>query len=84
MSSIKCVRLEAKTSIEPFAVGTIAMLDVMAPSIAFNVETTGRPWPSGHRVMKPSDAGGTTVVLNTYACATLEGVQALLATSIVC
>ena len=30
--------------------GTMAMLLVMAPSIAFNVETTGWLLPSGHKV----------------------------------
>ena len=41
MSRMSCVGFEAKASIEPFAVGTIAMFEVIDPSLAFSVETTG-------------------------------------------
>ena len=41
MSRIKCAGLEPKALTEPFAVGTIAMFEVMEPSMAFNVDTSG-------------------------------------------
>src|SRR5208337_2966601 len=84
MSSISCVRLDAKASIEPSVVGTIAMFDVTAPSIAFSVEATGGGLPlSGHKVRYPSGPGGTTVALKMYAWAIFEGPHTLSATSTV-
>jgi len=41
MSITTCVGFDPKMLMEPFAVGTIAMLDVIAPSMAFRVETSG-------------------------------------------
>ena len=41
MSMITCVGLDPKILIDPFVVGTIARLEVIAPSIAFRVETSG-------------------------------------------
>src|SRR5271157_2520873 len=83
MSSTSCVRLEAKASILPLLVGTIAMFDVTAPSIAFSVETPGCIPPSGHSVRYPNEPGGTTVPLKTYACAVLGGAHTLPTTSTV-
>ena len=60
---------DAYALIDPFVSGTIAMFEVMAPSKAFNVATVGCDNPCGHIVMYPSGPGGTTVALNTYACA---------------
>jgi hypothetical protein len=37
----RCVGFDPKILIDPFAAGIIAMLDVMAPSMAFRVETSG-------------------------------------------
>ena len=50
MSSTRCVGLDGNTEIEPFVVGTIAMLLVMAPSRAFSVAASGCDSPSGHMV----------------------------------
>jgi len=50
MSITTCVELLAKALIVPFVVGTIAMFEVIAPSTAFNVDTTGRVCPCGHKV----------------------------------
>jgi len=61
------VELEEKASMDPFVVGTMAILEVMAPSPAFKVETMGCICPAGHSVRKPSEPEGTTVALNTYA-----------------
>ena len=41
MSRINWVGFEEKVWMFPLDVGTIAMLEVVAPSIAFNVETVG-------------------------------------------
>src|ERR1700678_2833085 len=62
---------------EPLVVGTIAMLEVMKPSRAFSVETVGWCSPSGHKVRKGMDPGGTTVALKMYAAAVLAGAHAL-------
>ena len=48
-----CVRSVAYASILPLSVGTIAMFDVIAPSTAFSLETTGWPPPSVHKVRNP-------------------------------
>src|SRR5271167_572581 len=80
MSRISCVRFEAKASIEPSLLGTIAMFDVTDPSTAFSVETPGCEPPSGHRVRYPNVGAGTTVALNTYASAVLGGPQMLFST----
>src|ERR1051326_1856293 len=55
--------------IDPFDAGTIARLEVIAPSMAFRVETNGCAEPCGHSVRKPRGSGGTTVAFTTYACA---------------
>src|SRR3954468_16579980 len=55
--------------IDPFPAGTIAMLEVTAPSMAFRVETSGCAEPCGHNVKKPRGPGGTTVAFTTYDCA---------------
>src|ERR1035437_6317365 len=78
MSKIICVRSLAKALIHPLAVGTIARFEVMAPSSAFSVETTGRACPCGHNVRYPRGAGGTTVTLITCAWA-LAGIPHALA-----
>jgi hypothetical protein len=44
------------------------MFDVIAPSCAFSVDTSGLVWPCGHNVRNPRMPGGTTVTLNTFAC----------------
>src|ERR1035441_2461406 len=75
---IKWVGLLANALIDPFVVGTMAMFEVTAPSNAFSVATTGRTCPCGQSVKYPSDAGGTTVTLNTCACA-LAGIPHALA-----
>ena len=49
----------------PLFVGTMAMLDVTAPSMAFKVETVGWFSPFGHKDKKPSPLGGTTVAFKT-------------------
>ena len=41
MSKINCVSPAAYASMEPLLVGTIAMFDVIQPSGAFSVDTTG-------------------------------------------
>src|SRR5664279_1736899 len=58
MSSTNWVVPEANASIQPFVVGTIAMLLVMDPSKAFKVETSGLVWPSGHKVRYPRPPRG--------------------------
>jgi len=73
ISIITCVGLLGKTLIDPLAVGTMARFEVTAPSSAFSVDTTGMVAPRGHSVMYPSGPGGTTVTLNTSACA-VEGI----------
>ena len=42
--------LEASESMEPLLAGTIAMLEVMAPSAAFKIEETGQGTPSCQRL----------------------------------
>src|SRR5258707_472607 len=71
-SRIRCVELEPKALTDPLVVGMIAIFDVMAPSCAFSVETSGRSGPCGQRVRKPSWPGGTTVALKISAWA-VEG-----------
>jgi|BarGraIncu00222A_1022003.scaffolds.fasta_scaffold06675_5 hypothetical protein len=51
MSRISCVMPDAYASILPLLVGTTAMFEVIAPSIAFSVETTG--WPLLDLTVKP-------------------------------
>src|SRR5271157_1386731 len=82
MSSTSCVRLVAYASILLLMLGTIAMLEVIAPSIAFSVETTGCCSPFGHNVRYPRGPCGTTVALKTYACAASGGSHTLTATSL--
>ena len=86
ISRIMCVALLAKALIDPLVVGTIARFEVIAPSSAFSVETTGRVCPCGHNVRYPRYAGvpcGTTVTLITCACAVagIPHALALTATS---
>src|SRR5438270_11298536 len=66
ISKIKCTDCDPKPLIKPLVVGTIAMLEVIAPSTAFRVETRGRVVPCGQSVRNPNGAGGTTVAFNTY------------------
>ncbi len=49
-SNTRCVGFDAKISMEPLVVGTIAILSVTAPSIEFKVETSGWTPPSGQSV----------------------------------
>src|ERR1700739_3321275 len=65
ISMTTCVGFDPKMLIDPFAAGTIARLDVIAPSIAFSVEASGWLEPCGHNVRKPSGPGGTTVAFST-------------------
>src|SRR5664280_474933 len=81
MSRISCVSPDAYASIFPLLVGTIAMFEVIMPSIAFKVEAKGRGWPSGHKVRYPNGPCGTTVALKTYACAAAGGPHGLSTTS---
>jgi hypothetical protein len=41
MSMTRCVGFDPKILMDPFAAGTIARLEVIAPSMAFRVETSG-------------------------------------------
>ena len=50
---------------EPLVVGTMAMFDVTAPSMAFKVDTKGWTAPCGHKVRNPNGPGGTTVAFST-------------------
>src|SRR5215510_14197392 len=69
MSSMKSVILLTKTFTEPpLPAGTTAAFAAMFPD-EFKVETTGCETPVGQIVKKPNGPGGTTVMLNEYACA---------------
>ena len=68
---------DAKASIDPFVVLTIAMFDVTDPSCAFNVDTSGCGVPSGQSVRKPSGPEGTTVAFVTIAWAFVGTLQSL-------
>src|SRR5580693_5777761 len=68
MSRINWVVPEAKASILPLMLGTTAMFEVVNPSRAFRVETTGCSLLSGHSVRKLKVGEGKTVALKTYAC----------------
>src|SRR5664280_666362 len=82
MSRISCVDPNAYASTFPLVLATIAMLEVIQPSIAFSVENgRGLPVPSGHSVRYPSPPWGTTVALRTYACACAGGSHGLSTTS---
>jgi hypothetical protein len=72
--------LKGNTLIDPVVVGTIAILLVTAPSVAFSVATSGWVCPCGHMVMKPKGPGGTTVTLNTKARAVAGTPQGLAVT----
>src|ERR1700674_472854 len=80
MSSTRCVGAEGNTLIDPVVVGTMAMLLVIAPSVAFSVAASGRDCPWGNMVMKPKGPGGTTVALNTKAWAVAGAPQGLAVT----
>src|ERR1019366_6155333 len=67
ISTIRCVWSLAKALIDPLVAGTIARFEVIAPSSAFSVDTSGRVCPCGHNVKYPSGVGGTTVTLKTCA-----------------
>ncbi len=41
ISRIRCVGFDANALTEPLVVGTMAMFDVIAPSMAFSVDTKG-------------------------------------------
>ena len=56
---------------------TIAVLDVIDPSSAFNVDTSGCGIPSGQSVRNPSEPEGTTVAFTTYAWALVGMLQLL-------
>jgi len=73
MSRISCVALDENASIDPFVVGTIAILEAITPSSAFSVDTTGCALPSGHSVRYPKPPVGTTVAFSTKAFA-LDGI----------
>src|SRR5271170_4761193 len=62
---------------EPLLVGTMAMFEVIAPSSALSVETSGCDPPAGHSVRKFSAPSGTTVAFNTYASAVDGGAHVL-------
>jgi hypothetical protein len=80
MSRISCVELDENASIDPFVVGTMAMLEAITPSSAFSVDTTGCASFSGHNVRYPKPNVGTTVAFSTKASA-LDGIpQELLVT----
>src|SRR5271166_7144672 len=68
---------------KPLLVGTTARFDVISPSYAFRVETTGWDCPFAHSDRYPNGPGGTTVALATMACARggrpQEGTMALTA-----
>src|SRR5579863_5448240 len=81
ISSTSWVGSVAHALMDPSLVATIAMLLVMAASSAFSVATSGCVSPCGHKVRSPSGPAGTTVALNTYACATEGGLHPLPATS---
>lgn len=49
----------------PSVVGTIAIFEVIEPSVALSVETPGCVAPEGHRDKYPSTPEGTTVAFNT-------------------
>src|SRR5690349_13826444 len=80
ISMTTCVGFDPKILIDPFAAGTIARLEVIAPSPAFRVETNGLTAPCGHSVKKPRGPGGTTVAFSTYACAAAGAPQDAAAT----
>ena len=65
ISRINCTGCDPKALITPFVVGTIAILEVIAPSIAFSVETRGCVVSWGQSVRKPKGPGGTTVAFST-------------------
>src|SRR5579871_3970612 len=62
--------------------GTIAIFEVIAPSMAFKLETVGMLIPCGHSVRKlTSPTCGITVALNTYASGLLAGIPQELPTT---
>jgi hypothetical protein len=54
---------------DPFVVGTNAILEVRLPSPAFNVDTRGWICPCGHRLRYPRVPLGITVAFKTSAFA---------------
>ena len=65
MSRISCVRFEAKASVEPSLLGTIAMSEVMAPSSAFNVGNSGLlPHGASFRPAWKGEARGVPLCLS--------------------
>jgi hypothetical protein len=52
-------------SIAPLSVGTIAMFDVVTPSVAFRVDASGCARIEGQRVRNCTGAKGTTVAFST-------------------
>src|SRR5580698_10554963 len=78
MSKINCVSPAAYASMEPLLVGTIAMFDVIQPSGAFSVDTTGWFCPSGHSVIYANVGDGITVAFATYPSAAVGTPHPLL------
>ncbi len=70
-SRTKYVLPAANTLICVSPPGAIAMLAVICPFNAFNVEASGCTAPSAHNVRYPSSGSGTTVALNKYAATAL-------------
>src|SRR5580698_4013834 len=83
ISRINCVEPWAHASVLPSVLGTMAMFDVTAPSLAFSVDTVGCGSPSGHSVRKLSVPCGIAVALNTYPSEVAGGPQGLVCTLIV-
>src|ERR1700730_9392691 len=78
MSMIRSVGLLASTVISPLVpAGTRAAFAITLPSEEFNVETPGKPRPTGQVERKPTGPGGTTVMFSEYACA-VAGIPQLL------
>ena len=68
----------AQASLLPLTFGTMAMFEVIAPSLAFSVDTIGCCSVSGHGERKLSAPCGMTVALKTYPCEVEGGPQGLV------
>jgi hypothetical protein len=71
----------ARASMLRLVVGTMAMLEVIAPSLALSVETPGWVPPAAHKVGQLNVAEGSTVAFR--ACAVAGGAQLLPCTGTV-
>ena len=69
-SKMTWVESVAYNRMDPFVVGTNAILEVRVPSPAFKVDTRGWACPCGHRLRYPRVAVGITVAFKTNAFAT--------------